>query len=97
MSTIRRKAAVGALAGVITLTSATAGCSLLHGQTPQPVARACPSPVGASVLEVLLDNDDIQARAQMRALVPATARPGERLLVRAVSYTHLTLPTICSG
>jgi len=82
MSAIRRKAAVGALAGVITLTSATTGCSLLHGQAPPAAGRACPRPAGASVLEVLLDNDDIPARAQMRALVPATARPGEHLLVR---------------
>ena len=82
MSTIRRKAAGGALAGVIAVTSATAGCSLLHGQAPQTATRACSSPAKASVLEVLLDNDDIPARAQMRALVPATARPGERLLVR---------------
>jgi hypothetical protein len=82
MSAIRRKAAAGALAGVITLTSATAGCSLLHGQAAPTAGRACPRPAGASVLEVLLDNDDIAARAQMRALVPATARPGEHLLVR---------------
>jgi len=82
MSAIRRKAAAGFLAGVVTLTPAVAGCSLLSGQTPQSADPACPPPPKASVLEVLLDNDDAPARAQMRALVPATARPGEHLLVR---------------
>ena len=83
MSAIRRKAAAGILVGVVALTPAAAGCSpLLHSQKPQTAGHACPRPDRASVLEVLLDNDDTTARAQMRALVPATARPGEHLLVR---------------
>jgi hypothetical protein len=101
MSTIRRKAAGWLLAGVITLTSATAGCSLLPGQTSQTAGRACPRPAGASVLEVLLDNDGATARAQMRALVPATARPGEHLLVRDADSGRVlgsfTAPTAAAG
>jgi hypothetical protein len=53
------------------------------------------------VLEVLLDNDDAPARAQMRALVPATARPGEHLLVRDADSGRVlgsfTAPTAAAG
>jgi hypothetical protein len=101
MSAIHRKAAGWVLAGVITATTATAGCSLMQRQEPQTVPGACPRPTGASVLEVLLDNDDIPARAQMRTLVPATARPGEHLLVRDADSGRVlgsfTAPTVAAG
>jgi hypothetical protein len=101
MNAFRWKTTGWALAGVITLTSATAGCALLHSQAPQTAGRACPRPAGASVLEVLLDNDGIPARAQMRSLVPATARPGEHLLVRDADSGRVlgsfTAPTAAAG
>ena len=101
MKAVRRRAAAGVLAGVVTLTPAAAGCSLLHSQAPQTAGRACPRLAKASVLEVLLDNDDAPARAQMRALVPATARAGEHLFVRDADSGRVlgsfTAPTAAAG
>ena len=57
-----------------------------HVEQRQPLAQAASEPSGKPLLATEIDEMQFAARLQ----------PDDRLGERPVSYTHLTLPTICS-
>ena len=50
----------------------------------------------AEALKIKIADTDTKVVSKMEGLIEVAVHPESEILVTAVSYTHLTLPTICS-